>query len=87
MLRALIEAGIWPDLDPRHLVGALNGAMLAATRAPAVVERLTELWETAAQTREIYADGAIKQVLAGRAHRHPPALQRAAAPAPARRAG
>jgi NTE family protein len=61
-LRALVEAGIEPDIVLGTSVGALNGAVLAAHPGPGVVDRLTGLWESAAQTRELYADGAIKQV-------------------------
>jgi NTE family protein len=44
MLRALLEAGIRPDLVVGTSVGALNGAMVAADPSPTAVERLTEVW-------------------------------------------
>ena len=45
MLRALFEAGIRPDLVCGTSVGAINGALVATDPGPAVVERLTALWE------------------------------------------
>ena len=61
-LRALLEAGIMPDLVLGTSVGALNGAMLAAHPGPEVVDRLVSLWESAAAGREVYGDGAVRQV-------------------------
>jgi NTE family protein len=54
MLRALLERDIVPDLVLGTSVGALNGAMVARQPELAVVERLTDLWAAAAQTREVY---------------------------------
>jgi NTE family protein len=53
MLRALFEAGIAPDLILGTSVGALNGAMVARDPTPAVIERLTELWQDAQTARTI----------------------------------
>ena len=61
-LRALVEAGIEPDLVLGTSVGALNGAVLAAHPGPDVVDRLVGLWESAAAGKEVYGDGAIRQV-------------------------
>src|SRR5688500_18122964 len=61
-LRALVEAGIEPDLVLGTSVGALNGAVLAAHPGPDVVDRLVALWESAAAGKEVYGDGAFKQV-------------------------
>lgn len=61
-LRALVEAGIEPDLVLGTSIGALNGAVLAAHPGPDVVDRLTGLWEQAAAGKEVYGDGAIRQV-------------------------
>ncbi|MCX4744917.1 patatin-like phospholipase family protein [Kitasatospora sp. NBC_01287] len=44
MLRALLEAGIRPDLVVGTSVGALNGAVLAADPTPDAVERLVAVW-------------------------------------------
>ena len=43
-------------------VGALNGALVAADPGPGVIERLTGLWESAAAGKEVYGDGAVRQV-------------------------
>ena len=46
MLRALLEAGVVPDLVVGTSVGALNGAFLAADPTVAATVRLAELWRT-----------------------------------------
>ncbi|HVE74592.1 MAG TPA: patatin-like phospholipase family protein [Mycobacteriales bacterium] len=51
MLRALLEAGITPDLVVGTSIGALNGAFLAADPTVATTVRLAELW------RELSAEG------------------------------
>src|SRR5688500_15289491 len=61
MLRALIEADIWPDVVLGTSVGALIGSMIAAYPGPEVVERLVQLWQTASSS-ELYRDGVIRQV-------------------------
>jgi NTE family protein len=53
MLRALLEAGITPDLVLGTSVGALNGALVARDPTPAVVGRLTALWQDASTARAI----------------------------------
>ncbi len=45
MLRALLEAGITPDLVVGTSVGALNGAFFAADPTLPAVARLGELWQ------------------------------------------
>ncbi|HZJ07383.1 MAG TPA: patatin-like phospholipase family protein [Nocardioidaceae bacterium] len=67
MLRALFEADISPDLILGTSVGALNGALVAADPSTGVIERLMKLWESAAGSKEVYGDGAVRQV--GRAVR------------------
>ncbi|HSE71039.1 MAG TPA: patatin-like phospholipase family protein [Nocardioidaceae bacterium] len=62
MLRALFEAGIKPDLILGTSVGALNGALVAADPSPGVIDRLVGLWESAAGGKDVYADGAVRQV-------------------------
>jgi len=62
MLRALLEAGIRPDLLLGTSVGALNGALVAADPDHGVVDRLVDLWRSAAAGREVYGDGAVRQV-------------------------
>ncbi|WP_182525129.1 patatin-like phospholipase family protein [Nocardioides dongkuii] len=63
MLRALLERGITPDLVLGTSVGALNGALVAADPTPAVVDRLTGLWRTAATSgQEVYGDRPLRSV-------------------------
>lgn len=62
MLRALGEAGIEPDVILGTSVGALNGALVAANPGPGVIDRLLALWESAAGGKEVYGDGAVRQV-------------------------
>ncbi|GAB2727705.1 patatin-like phospholipase family protein [Nocardioides pakistanensis] len=62
MLRALAEAGIEPDVILGTSVGALNGALVAADPGPGVIDRLVGLWETAVSGKEVYGDGAVRQV-------------------------
>ena len=45
MLKALLEAGVKPDLVVGTSVGAINGALLAADPTPDTVERLSGLWQ------------------------------------------
>jgi NTE family protein len=53
MLRALFEIEITPDLVLGTSVGALNGAMVAREPTPAVIDRLTALWQDASTARAI----------------------------------
>ncbi len=53
MLRALLEAGIIPDLVLGTSVGALNGAFLAADPTVEATIRLAELW------RRLSAEGGV----------------------------
>ena len=62
MLRALLEAGITPDLIVGTSIGALNGALLATEPSVGVIERLESLWRAAADSREIYGEGPVAQV-------------------------
>jgi NTE family protein len=62
MLRALFERGIEPDLVLGTSVGALNGAMVARDPSPAVIDRLTELWQSTATGREVYGDRPLRTV-------------------------
>jgi NTE family protein len=62
MLRALFEADIQPDLILGTSVGALNGALMAADPSPGVIDRLVAVWESAAGGKDVYGDGAVRQV-------------------------
>ena len=62
MLRALLEAGIDPDLVLGTSVGALNGALLAADPSPGIVDRLLRLWQSAASSKQVYGEGPVRQV-------------------------
>jgi NTE family protein len=62
MLRALLVAGVQPDLVIGTSVGALNGSLLATDPRPLVVERLTALWESAAEGKDVYGEGVVRQM-------------------------
>ena len=62
MLRALFEAGIKPDLVLGTSVGALNGALVASDPGDGVIDRLVGLWHSAVENREVWGDGAVRQV-------------------------
>ena len=62
MLRALFEAGVRPDLVLGTSVGALNGALVAADPGDGVIDRLVGLWQSAVENREVWGDGAVRQV-------------------------
>jgi NTE family protein len=63
MLRALFERDIVPELVLGTSVGALNGAMVAREPELAVVQRLTDLWRDASQSRrEVYGDRPLRTV-------------------------
>jgi NTE family protein len=61
MLRALLEAGVRPDLVVGTSVGAINGAVLAAQPAAEVVDRLEELWRSP-DAAEVFAAGAVARL-------------------------
>lgn len=62
MLRALFERGVTPDLVLGTSVGALNGLVVATDPTAASVDRLLELWASVAESNEVYADRAWRQV-------------------------
>ncbi|MCO1659302.1 patatin-like phospholipase family protein [Pseudonocardia humida] len=61
MLRALVEAGIRPDLVVGTSVGALNGAVLAALPAAEVADRLELAWRSPG-ARELFAGGGVARL-------------------------
>lgn len=50
MARALLEAGVRPDLVCGTSVGAINGAAIAADPTAEGAQRLTEMWEALGRT-------------------------------------
>ena len=79
MLRALFEVDVAPDLVLGTSVGALNGAMVARDPTPAVIDRLTDLWQDAETAASVYATGRCARSRRAVSHRHPPVLLGAAA--------
>ena len=63
MLRALFEAEVVPELVLGTSIGAVNGALVARDPTLTVVERLTELWRGAGESRGSgYAEKALPAV-------------------------
>jgi NTE family protein len=62
MLRALFERDITPDLVLGTSVGALNGAMVARDPTGAVIDRMAELWTSAARNGDVYGDRRLRTV-------------------------
>jgi NTE family protein len=67
MLRALLEAGIQPDLVVGTSVGALNGAFVAAAPEVATTLRLADLWTDLAARGGVFSESLAERV--GRAVR------------------
>jgi NTE family protein len=61
MLRALIEAGVQPDLVLGTSVGAINGAVLAALPPDEVADRLDALWRSS-DARAVFAAGTVRRL-------------------------
>ena len=61
MLQALFEHDVRPDLVLGTSVGALNGLAVASNPTAKVVDELDQLWRAAAASREVYADGPLRQ--------------------------
>ena len=80
MLRALFEVDITPDLILGTSVGALNGAMVARDPTPAVIGRLTDLWQDA-QTMRTVSDRPLRTVRRAVSTGHPHLLLGTAAAA------
>ena len=60
MLRALLEAGVRPDLVLGTSVGALNGVFVAADPTPTAAARLEDLWSELAG--EVFSGSLVRQV-------------------------
>jgi NTE family protein len=61
MLRALLDAGVRPDLVVGTSVGALNGAVLAAFPPDEVVDRLEALWASP-DAAAVFGAGAVARL-------------------------
>lgn len=74
MLRALLEAGIRPDLVIGTSIGAINGALVAADPTVGVVDRLVRAW-TSPAARAVYGDSLgrqLRRLAATRTHLNSP---------------
>ncbi len=73
MLRALLEAGVAPDLVVGTSVGALNGAFLAAAPTVDTTVRLAEVWRELADSGGVFAGSVGERLgtaLRSRTHLH-----------------
>ena len=73
MLRALLEAGIAPDLVVGTSVGAVNGAFIAADPTLAATVRLESLWRHLAAEGGVFSGSLIERVgtaVRSRTHLH-----------------
>ncbi|HEX6499440.1 MAG TPA: patatin-like phospholipase family protein [Micromonosporaceae bacterium] len=74
MLRALLHAGVRPDLIVGTSIGAINGVLVAADPSEAVTDRLANLW-TSPQAGAVFGDSPGRQLVRavrGRTHLHSP---------------
>lgn len=60
MLRALLEAGVVPDLVVGTSVGAINGAAVAADPTPEAIDTLAAVWHGLADS-DLYSGGAMRR--------------------------
>ncbi|MDP9406450.1 MAG: patatin-like phospholipase family protein [Actinomycetota bacterium] len=75
MLRALLEAGVRPDLVVGTSVGALNGAFLAAAPEVATTLRLADLWTGLADRGGVFSGSVAERLgraVRSRTHLHSP---------------
>ncbi len=73
MLRALLEAGVTPDLVLGTSVGALNGAFLAADPTVETTVRLAELWRQLSAVGGVFSGSLVERVgtaVRSRTHLH-----------------
>jgi NTE family protein len=68
MLRALLEAGVRPDLILGTSVGAVNGAVFAADPSEAGVQKLTDLWRSMSESG-IFSDTVVARATTLARHR------------------
>ena len=81
MIKALLEAGIRPDVVAGTSIGAINGAQIAADPTLAVVDTLLHAW-TSPEANAVYGDSLVAQLAPAREDQDAPQLARAAAPHP-----
>ena len=60
-LRALIEAGITPDVVVGTSVGSINGAMIATDPSADAIDKLTEIW-TGLRAEDIFPGSRVARV-------------------------
>jgi NTE family protein len=73
MLRALLEAGVVPDLVVGTSVGALNGAFLAAAPTVETTVRLAQVWRELSESGGVFAGSVgerLSTALRSRTHLH-----------------
>lgn len=72
MLRALLEAGLLPDLVVGTSVGAVNGAVLAAEPTSSCIDTLTGMW-LELSGNGVFSSGLtqLRQAARSRTHLHP----------------
>lgn len=73
MLKALLEAGITPDLVVGTSIGAVNGALLAADPTISAVDRLAAVWRSTDEAG-VFSGGMIARLSTlarTRTHAHP----------------
>jgi NTE family protein len=61
MVRALLEAGVVPDLVVGTSIGAINGAMIAKDPTLGVIDTLLHAW-TSPEANAVYGDSLISQL-------------------------
>ena len=80
MLRALLEAGIQPDLVVGTSVGAINGAFIAADPSVAATLRLADIWRRLSADGGVFSGSLVERVSTAvrsrtHLHRHGPLRQ------------
>ena len=61
MLRALVDAEVWPDLVVGTSVGAINGAVFASSPGRSAVDRLESMWSSLSRS-DIFGGSPLRQV-------------------------
>jgi NTE family protein len=61
MIKALLEAGIRPDVITGTSIGAINGALVASDPSLAVVDTLLHAW-TSPEATAVYGDSLVSQL-------------------------